>query len=259
MGGAEGWEVKKRGCVVSTAFSLTSPFRFQNVKPAAKTMPTDNPDHKSVTTWEHALERVRDAAASLRVKKKDPSAAAKTEASAAKAAASASAALAADAAGDAAKAVGGAARDAVEKADAAARGAVGRAAEKVGEKADAVRASMEPATPAKAESRVAAAWGKAKRALGGALGGGGKKGGAPTLAPPRLPPNTTTGVIPSNTAALVTSEGDAAAAREARAMEGESALEAAEAAWGDEAEAMGGLGDVRDAVVGAGTHASYKR
>ena len=67
------------------------------------------------------------------------------------------------------------------------------------------------------------------------------------------------GRIPSTTAALVNAEGDAAAARERGSLATQAALEATEAGWGDEAEAAGGLEDVREAVVGAGTHAAYKR
>ena len=74
-----------------------------------------------------------------------------------------------------------------------------------------------------------------------------------------VPPTARDGRIPSTTAALVNTEGDAAADRERGNLASQAALETTEAGWGDEAEAAGGLEDVREAVVGAGTHAAYKR
>ena len=204
-------------------------------------------------------ERVRDVA---RAAKRRPRDAAPTEARNAAQAARAAATLGGAAAADAARAGGDAVRDAGQAvADAgrrardsaadAARGAAAQASAAVdaarGKAAAAAHATgdalePEPQTP---PPRAPTAWARAKRFFSS------PSKGARLAAPPGTPP--------SNTADVIAAQGRAAEARERRGgFAGEAALAAADAA-NEGAETTGGLDDVRQAVVGGGIHASYRR
>jgi hypothetical protein len=134
------------------------------------------------------------------------------------------------------------------------------------------RGAVEPATPPPATAGGSTGvWGRAKRVLGFGGGATKKAPAAPAAssppAPAALPASLPPGVVPSDTATQLAlrrgaaaAEGEAAEDRERRGgLAAEAALRTAEAGWGDEVDAVGGLADVREAAEGGGALARYAK